>query len=147
MAAGAGGSLDAVGCTELAEDVGDVDARRLGADEQFGTDLAIRAAFVHESQDLEFPVGQPERGRLGWRWRPLGGVVGELETGSASEVVDLAVEGRGTECGGRPVSVGEETSGGGAVLAGPATAGSEDGVGVSVPGLRGEVRAADLVPA
>ena len=49
------GRLGATGRTQLAEDVGDVDADGLGADEQLLADLAVGAALGHQREDLASP--------------------------------------------------------------------------------------------
>jgi len=74
---GDGGGLDAAADTQLGEDVGDVHAGRLGADEQLPGDLRVGAAGRDEHQDLALAVGEAEArqliGRPGRRRRALGG--------------------------------------------------------------------------
>src|SRR4029450_11102182 len=67
-----GGGLDPAGHLELAEDVGDVDAGGLGADEQCLADLAVGPAVGNQREDLAFAGGEPER--VGWP--PWSGLVG-----------------------------------------------------------------------
>ena len=55
------GGFDAVGGAELAQDVGDVHAGGLPADEQLLTDLAIGSAVDHQAQHLELTPSEPER--------------------------------------------------------------------------------------
>src|SRR4051812_41229869 len=56
-----GCGFDASGDRELREDVADVDADGLLADEQPLTDFAVRPALRDQSQDLAFATRQPER--------------------------------------------------------------------------------------
>src|ERR1700733_35365 len=61
---GDGGGLGSARRAQLAEDVGDVDAGRLGGDEQLGADLAVGHAPGEQPQHLELSVGQAgERAR------------------------------------------------------------------------------------
>src|SRR5262249_26777685 len=52
-----GGGLDAALQAELPQNVGDVHARRLGADEQLGSDLGVGQAPANQLQNLRFPRG------------------------------------------------------------------------------------------
>src|SRR5688572_28230047 len=54
------GRLDSAADTQLAQDVGYVDARRLLRDVQLGADLPVRETGGDESQDLRFARGQPQ---------------------------------------------------------------------------------------
>src|SRR5581483_7458958 len=86
------GGLAAVRRVELAEDVLDVDARRLDADHELGGDLAVRVAAGDEAQHLGLAPGQAEQ--------PLGtglafervGRRRELETRALREQLELAQE-------------------------------------------------------
>ena len=66
VAAGDGGRFGAAGGAELAEDVGDVDAHRLGADEELPADLAVAPSVGDQRQDLPLARGEPLPGRP-WR--------------------------------------------------------------------------------
>jgi len=69
-----GGGLAAAGGTQLAQDVGHVDAGRLGRDEQLGGYLPVAAPGRDQAEHLEFALGQAELGvRVAW---PLGRAVG-----------------------------------------------------------------------
>ncbi len=57
------GGLGAVGHAELAEDVGDVQARGLGADEQPLGDLPVRQPLADQLEHLGLAGGQAERGQ------------------------------------------------------------------------------------
>ena len=61
---GDGGGLDAAADAELGEDVGDVHAGRLGADEQFPGDLRVGAPGRDECEDLALTVGEAEARQL-----------------------------------------------------------------------------------
>src|SRR5689334_3576626 len=56
-----GSRLASAAHTQLADDVRDVDARGLGADEQLVGDLGVGAPGGHKPEDLELAVGQAER--------------------------------------------------------------------------------------
>ena len=55
-----GGRLAAAGHAQLAEDVGHVDAGRLGRDEQLAGDFPVAAPGRDQAEHLEFALGQPE---------------------------------------------------------------------------------------
>ena len=55
-----GGRLAAAGHAQLAEDVGHVDAGRLGRDEQLARDLPVAAPGRDQAEHLEFAFGEPE---------------------------------------------------------------------------------------
>src|SRR5438876_2153497 len=55
-----GGRLAAAGHAQLAQDVGHVDAGRLGRDEQRAGDLPVAAPGRDQAEHLEFALGQPE---------------------------------------------------------------------------------------
>jgi hypothetical protein len=57
------GGLDPGGDAQFGEDVGDVDAGGLGADEQRLGDLAVAAAGRHQREDFGLARGQAELGR------------------------------------------------------------------------------------
>ena len=61
MATGDRGGLGASGRAELGQDVGDVDAHRLGADEQLAADLAVAPALGDETEDLLLTGGEGDR--------------------------------------------------------------------------------------
>jgi hypothetical protein len=54
------GGVDAVGGVELAEDVRDVDAHRLLADEELVGDLAVGSSEGELGEDLDLARGEPE---------------------------------------------------------------------------------------
>ena len=58
------GRLAASGDAELAEDVRDVDAGRVLADEQLVCDLSVRSTERDQAEDLTFAGSQPEARRL-----------------------------------------------------------------------------------
>jgi len=64
-AVGHGGGLDPGSDAELGEDVGDVDAGGLGADEQRLGDLAVAAPGRHQGQDLGLARGMEGCWRVG----------------------------------------------------------------------------------
>jgi hypothetical protein len=98
---GDGGGLDPGGDAELGQDVGDVDAGRLGADEQRLSDLAVAGAGRDQRQDLSLTRGEAE---LLGRGRRRGGRRGDVrvqaEAGALGQGLDLGVEGAGAEAGG-----------------------------------------------
>jgi hypothetical protein len=55
-----GGGLTAAGDAQLAQDVGHVDAGRLGRDEQLGGYLPVAPPGRDEAEHFEFAFGQPE---------------------------------------------------------------------------------------
>src|SRR5262249_25963230 len=57
--------VDTTRDVELAEDVRDVGARCLGADDELGGDLSIRIAAAEQLEYLALTRGQPQRVRLG----------------------------------------------------------------------------------
>ena len=61
---GAGGGFNAVVDVELMEDVADVDADRLGAQEQQLGDLPVSAAVRQVTEDLQFAGCQVDGQRL-----------------------------------------------------------------------------------
>ena len=74
------GGLDPAGDAELGQDVGDVHAGRLGADEQRLGDLTVAAALGHQPQHLQLAGGEPEvAARLVGRGR--GGVAADRRSG------------------------------------------------------------------
>jgi hypothetical protein len=52
------GCLDPVGCTELPQDVRDVNSGRSDTDNELRGDLAVGAPPDEESEDLRLPRGQ-----------------------------------------------------------------------------------------
>src|ERR1700746_1238912 len=55
------GGLAARADAELAQDVGNVHAGRLGRDDEPGGEVAVAAAAGHQAQSFEFALGEPER--------------------------------------------------------------------------------------
>ena len=80
------GGLDPGVDLELGEDVGDVDAGGLGADEQRLGDLVVAAAGRDQGQHLGLAWGEAELdgrgGRVGLLVGPLG-VLSQVEAGAA----------------------------------------------------------------
>ena len=92
---GQGGRLAAARDAELAQDVGDVHARRLRGDEQLLGDLAVGAAGGDQAQHVPFAGGQAEGvGRVRGSGR---GRAGEGEPGALGEPVDALGEGAGAQ--------------------------------------------------
>src|SRR5262245_8688271 len=58
--------LGAGGDAELGQDIEDVDAGGLGADEQGAADLAVALAGGDQRENLGLARGQPDRRRGGW---------------------------------------------------------------------------------
>ena len=94
------GGLRAVGHAELGEDVGHVQARGLGADEQALGDLPVRQPLADQLEHLGLARGEAERG-AGRPARPRRGgrarAGGERHAGAAGERLELAAHQLGAE--------------------------------------------------
>ncbi len=85
-----GGGLAAAGDAQLAEDVGHVDAGRLGRDEQLGGYLPVAAPGRDQAEHLEFAFGEAELGPRVAGPLTLGRVVaGQPDPGAPGEDRDL----------------------------------------------------------
>src|SRR5215216_7229453 len=142
-AVGDRGGLHPPGDAELGQDVGDVHAGGLGADEQRLGDLAVAAPGRHQRQHLGLARGEAQL--LGRRRRTSGygwgaDVWGQVQAGTPRQGPYLGIQGAGAETAG--------DLGGGAQhhRGGLAVAGGQQRLGLAEAGVGGPVGLAQPLP-